>query len=964
MSNTRIICQSCASLLEFRGPISLAYGNANECGPVAFALAGRTNLRLSSNIVVTTEFLSNDQIAGSCGTATLGEEGGEPVFVETVSIPSAEVKIAEAFQHECEALKTLIHPRLPRLLRHAVKGQHFSIVLQHSEGITLFDYINSNFSRFPEPKKRPSFDFEDLLHIARQIAVAVAFMHLQRPFPIIHRNLNPLNIRVIKPHDEIQLLDFGFLSCFNPERIGRQPKNLISISTFNDPCLLKDLWADTRVDVYSFGMVLRFLLSALSPEESENLPRPADTNPADSPNILRTVKEIADQCCSANPQDRHKNMIVVSELLKRIGTIEAHVKAQLTQCPCGYDNRVSARFCGNCGQSIRVIPKTHVPSMSESQFLYDGEPETTILTSYRENRISSLSRYRMMQSIHEIASDPGFEELLSLPNLPDVAKMQHQKDAVLRALKQMRGRALLADEVGLGKTVEAGIFLKELLLRKLVEKVLIVCPSSLLAAQWQSELYEKFGEIALVFGHDVDSSLAWECSSLIATYDVLAQPFHAEEVLRQRYDLVILDEAHFLNEQEHAGILEIVKALQKKYFLMLSATPMHRSLEELYNIVSLLRPGHFSDLDSFRRDYMVPGDEMQAKNENTITLRKLLHQIMIRNRRKDVVDYVFPKRKAVLRQLTLLPEANQFYQEFRSFLKTAVVDVTNITVLDSIADLAERLCSSPHAFSKQVNQLRRNRKVRQVLGEDFLYRMDDYAARCPDSIVQPKIQAAVEFLTQHSETGQRSLAFSQFDETARYFYSRLQTTNLKALCFHYDPQSSLAARQNAIRKLEETPGGILICPGEASEGLNLQAANLMVNLDLPWNPMKLEQRIGRIQRIGGKRDVLIVNLVLRGTIEEKIYEICDKRIQMFEAIVGHVEEILGNLEEDIEVLIRNFYLDREVLTDEGEELTAEENLSRNIDEAESKSLKPAEESLSTIYGLPNFDPALAEEEEE
>jgi len=555
----------------------------------------------------------------------------------------------------------------------------------------------------------------------------------------------------------------------------------------------------------------------------------------------------------------------------------------------------------------------------------------------------------------------GFDELLSLSNLPEVAKMQHQKDAVLRALKQMRGRALLADEVGLGKTVEAGLFLKELLLRGLINKVLIVCPSTLLAAQWQSELYEKFNEIALVFGHDIDTSLAWECSRLITTYDVFRQPFHTEEILRHQYDLVILDEAHFLNEQDHAAILDTVKKLQKKYFLMLSATPMHRSLHELYNIVTLLRPGHFDDLASFERDFMDPDDELRAKNLST--LRPLLHQIMVRNRRQDIKDYMFPQRIAVLKQLVLSPEAQRFYDEFRDFLRAAVHNVSNTAVLGSVGELVERLCSSPDAFAGEVNRVRRLSRVRHVLGNEFLRTLDAFAANCPASLAEPKFHASVDRLQKHSQTGDRALAFSQFDETARYFFRRLQGTPLKAVTFLYDPAESLASRQSAVRRLADTPGGILVCPGEASEGLNLQVANLMVNLDLPWNPMKLEQRIGRIQRIGGRKDVLIVNLVLKGTIEEKIYEICDQRIAMFEAIVGHVEEILGNLGEDIEILIRDFYLDRPVVTDDGERLTAEETLDRAIDDAESKSSRPGEESLSEIYGAPQFDPSTAEEEE-
>jgi len=108
---------------------------------------------------------------------------------------------------------------------------------------------------------------------------------------------------------------------------------------------------------------------------------------------------------------------------------------------------------------------------------------------------------------------------------------------------------------------------------------------------------------------------------------------------------------------------------------------------------------------------------------------------------------------------------------------------------------------------------------------------------------------------------------------------------------------------------------------------------------------------------------LIRNLVLLGTIEEKIYEICDRRIQMFKAIVGHVEEILGNLEEDIEVLIRDFYLDRQTISDQGDTISAEESLTRAIDEAEAKSSKRAEECLSVVYGSADFDPSMAEEDE-
>lgn len=872
-------------------------------------------------------------------------ENGQAVALRVFTARPGEVSsLTEPFNQECESLKQISHPGLPRLLKHEIKGDQFSMVLEQGDGVSLADYVSGACG------KGCPLDLHQVLTWARQLANAILHLHRQRPFAVLHRELSPYTVCVVGPAKRVRLLHFGHLNSLNPNRLVAYDPGCGS--EFRHPLGLERHWSHQCVDIYSFGKIVSYLLSALQPTNESH-----DDDTGIS-RIGETLSAVAGRCV-ADSEPRSESMEAVVEHLRSLSITSDAVA--LTRCACGQTNRPSARFCSTCGKSLHGGGLSVQTGGDRGEFAYDDEGETSIINNFRHKRFVPLARYRMMESMHTIESDPGFDELLSLANLPDIAKMQHQKAAVLRALKQMRGRALLADEVGLGKTVEAGIFLKELLLRRLADKVLILCPSILLAAQWQSELYDKFGEIALVFGHDIDSTLAWECSRLITTYDILRHPFHVEEILRQRYDLVVLDEAHFLNEVEHADMLTTVRELHKKYFLMLSATPMHRSLKDLYKIVTLLRPGHFADEASFEREFMEADNEMRAKNVGT--LRGLLHQIMVRNRRVDITDYVFPRRKVELHRLHLLPEARAFYSQFREFLKQSVGNVSNPTVLSAVADLAERLCSSPDAFTKQINAIRQNRRVRQVLGDSFLQKLAEFGASCPDSIVKPKLDAAIEALERHSQSGERALAFSQFDETANYFYRRLQATGVKSSCFLYDPRTSLAARQTAVRRLEETRGGILICPGEASEGLNLQMASLMVNLDLPWNPMKLEQRIGRIQRIGGKKDVRIVNLVLLETIEEKIYEICNQRIQMFKAIVGHVEEILGNLEEDIEILIRDFYLDRQTISDQGDTISAEENLTRAIDKAEAKSSIPAEECLSLVYGSADFDPSRAEEDE-
>lgn len=907
------------------------------------------------------------QIGGN-GRTELITEDQHCLLQISSSLENVESKeIIAAFHQESEIIAQIQHVGLPKFFRHEIKNNELRLILDIPQGKSLQDFFTPNPSQDGSRSNESGIviGFNQVIRWARELAEAIVFLHSQRPFPFIHRNINPATIWVTDTGQGIRLLDFGLLNSFHLNSLKRGDGAAITLTPFSHPALIWDLWGDVHADIFSFGKVLEFLLTRQTT---------GATNPAGVPKLLgdsqeayrqRALAGVAARCCTLDIDAHYADMYSVADELLQIEVEDSGSGNHLICSSCGHKNRASARFCGNCSQRVH---QSNGPSTAffipASQIMYEDQAESKLVDSYRQNHFAKLSRYRMMELLDEVESDPGFEELLSLSNLPDVAKMQHQKDAVLRALQQMRGRALLADEVGLGKTVEAGIFLKELLLRGLAKKILIVCPSTLLAAQWQSELYEKFGEVALVFGHDIDTSLAWHCSRLITTYDTLNKPFHVEELLSHRYELVILDEAHFLNDPDNINILETVRKLQKKYFLLLSATPMHRSLKELYNIVTLLRPGHFADLESFEREFIDSNDEMKAKNVET--LRGLLHQIMIRNRRQDITDYVFPKRIARLRQLTLDPNALAFYNDFRTFLKTEMAHVSNTAVLKHVGDLAERLCSSPDAFAFQINQLKRNWKVRQVLGDKGLRKLENFAVTYPEAMVEPKLQETINILKQSTANRQRSLAFSQFDETARYFHRRLQGTDLKPFCFLYDPQASLGDRLAAVKKLEETPGGILICPGEASEGLNLQFASLMVNLDLPWNPMKLEQRIGRIQRINGKKDVLIFNLVLQGTIEEKIHEICSHRIKMFEAIVGHVEEILGNLreEEDIQVLIRDFFLDRHALTDEGEQLSAEENLTKALDNAEDKSSKKSEESLSYIYGSSHFDPSAVEDEDE
>ncbi|MBV9777360.1 MAG: DEAD/DEAH box helicase family protein, partial [Acetobacteraceae bacterium] len=213
----------------------------------------------------------------------------------------------------------------------------------------------------------------------------------------------------------------------------------------------------------------------------------------------------------------------------------------------------------------------------------------------------------------------GFDELLCLPALRDVEAHWYQIETVRKVLKQHRGRVLLADEVGLGKTIEAGMVLKEYMLRGMAERVLVLTPASLVG-QWRDEMDAKFG-IDCATTHDPllrsDPAAFWAQPRVIASTAAARRREHAGILSGLRYDVVAVDEAHHLRDQSSAGY-QLVNRLQKRFLLLLSATPVQNSLLELYNLLTLLQPGIFKTQREFRQAHMVPGKPREPVNRERL----------------------------------------------------------------------------------------------------------------------------------------------------------------------------------------------------------------------------------------------------------------------------------------------------------------------------------------------------------
>jgi SNF2 family DNA or RNA helicase len=229
-----------------------------------------------------------------------------------------------------------------------------------------------------------------------------------------------------------------------------------------------------------------------------------------------------------------------------------------------------------------------------------------------------------------------FEELLCVPLLHNVEHYWYQLETAKNVLKHFRGRALLADEVGLGKTIEAGMVMKEYMLRGLATRVLILTPASLVS-QWQEEMQSKFDLPFTTTDSPLyrqDAERFWrETPCILASLQLARMPKNFETLVAQDFDLVVVDEAHYLRNRRTRN-WQLINTVKKKFILLLSATPVQNNLVELYNLITVLKPGLLSTDAQFKRDYVKRGNPRLPVNSDK--LRELLREVMIRNTRSLV----------------------------------------------------------------------------------------------------------------------------------------------------------------------------------------------------------------------------------------------------------------------------------------------------------------------------------------
>lgn len=619
-----------------------------------------------------------------------------------------------------------------------------------------------------------------------------------------------------------------------------------------------------------------------------------------------------------------------------------------------------------------------------------------------------INTFQSYLSAYEI-NNPSAGNLYSL-NSARIDFVPYQFRPALKMIKADEPRILIADSVGVGKTIEAGLIIKELEARSELDNVVVICPKPLVSERkWEDEM-KKFDEdfTPLTGGalrqiiSDTNRDEAWPSryNKVIIPYSIMDSRVYEGDDGRHRssvglmdldpaphFDLVIIDEAHHIRN----GSLDKEKAYAykcTKYFcdhadavVMLTATPLQTGDDDLFTLLNVLRPDIVMDKATFnlmskpnefisQASHIVRGaaegwqvsaietlrgvtttqwgenviapnplyqsilttlaqdDISREERVQLITDIESLHSfdgMLNRTRRKDIQDFCL--RHTYTRETEFTDRQRELHDELLQFEFLALSSLHNVRSVPFMMSTIKRQAAScifglaPHLrdiidrrFSSILDDPEIDIETIDFDGMsiDALKQLSNSVLELADNLPEedPKFDQLMEVIREKQlEDNNKIILFSTFRHTLAYIRRKLEGTSLRVAQIDgsvKDEQRSEFHDRFKLPKDDENAIDILLFTEVGSEGLDYQFCNLMVNYDLPWNPMRIEQRIGRIDRRGQTSDVVnIYNMITRGTVDADIYERCLMRIGVFERSIGECEAILGQISTEVERIALN-----------------------------------------------------------
>jgi len=514
------------------------------------------------------------------------------------------------------------------------------------------------------------------------------------------------------------------------------------------------------------------------------------------------------------------------------------------------------------------------PALLENIGSADGDDLPSHLLNIEANRLSIAQSQQELQSIEAIADN--------------IQLLEHQLDAAHRALFQMDGKALFADEVGLGKTIEVGMVLKEMVFRNAHDTFLILTPAQL-ATQWRREMREKF-RLDFVCNYDDEFEGFAEHDRIVASIDTAKLDRYAEKIQRRHWDALVVDEAHYLRNQG-TNRYDFVENIDYHYAFFATATPVQNDVTDLFNVTQLIRPGLLGTESEFDRRY-VPDD---GGVRNSRELNRELRRVMIRHKRGDTsID--FTDRQVRTKTFEPNEKEQELYDSVTDYVKRHYSKQGGQHLV--MLMLQKEVVSSPWAVLGTVEKWLEG-DGRDVFGRERreLEAVAQQARAVDKTTKQEKLLDIIRGVNSRMDTG-RTIVFTQFRATQEAIIDGLAAGEAGNDIPVHRVNGSLSSDEKD-EQLEHfrDRGGVLVTTDSISEGRNIQFCNVIVNYDLPWNPMSVEQRIGRIDRIGQDRDVYVYNLALEGTVEDYVLEKLYGKIDVFHKTVGGLKEILSEREQ-------------------------------------------------------------------
>jgi len=493
------------------------------------------------------------------------------------------------------------------------------------------------------------------------------------------------------------------------------------------------------------------------------------------------------------------------------------------------------------------------------------------------------------------------EDLHSKYNWKDKVEPYHHQVKNLLTFCRRLPVTLLSDDVGLGKTISAGLIASELMERNYVTKILVVCPK-LLMPQWKEELDCKFGIKSVeAIGQELLSvNPPGEIGAVITTYH--SARLYLKEISNAGFQMLILDEAHKLrNLYGTPDPPQVARSFQKalasrlfKYVLMLTATPIQNRLWDIYSLVDLLTVarGHenpFGSPGMFARNFIADSrsEARELKLEMKDEFRSIVYGYMSRTRRGDA-NLQFPEREVQLHRVEPTKEELEL-------INTLAEPIQYFNRLMQISIL-QALVSSPHALSAQLE----NSARKGTVPESLAISVRAIVKKMKTSAKLTGLYSLIKQLQYEQGKNFRMVIFTERRETQTTIEAFLRENEISCGLINGD---SGAENQETISRFKKTPPEVqvIVSTRAGSEGVNLQAANILINYDLPWNPMIVEQRIGRVQRLNSNHaKVCIFNIVLKNTFEEYIVGRLMEKLQMATHAIGDIEALLEatGIEED------------------------------------------------------------------